>query len=95
MLPHSQEGVSSSGRHTNVDRSTRAGVRLDGNLTAHQLYSLSHADEPEAATVDGVLRIKANSQIAHGQLNFSRGAVQFHFELSRAAVLHRILQSFL
>ena len=78
-----------------MDRSTRAGLRLDGNLTAHQLHSLSHADEPEAATVDGVLRVKANSQVAHGQLNLSLCTAQFHFEVPHATVLHRILQSFL
>jgi hypothetical protein len=38
-------------RNASADRSTGAGARLDGNLTAHQLHSLSHADEPEAATV--------------------------------------------
>jgi hypothetical protein len=33
----------SSERHSSVDRSTRAGVQLDGNLTAAQLHSFSHA----------------------------------------------------
>ena len=50
---------------------------------------------PSASTVDGVLRIKANSQIAYGQLNLSLCTAQFHFEVPHATVLHRILQSFL
>ena len=78
-----------------MDRSTRAGLRLDGKLTAHQLHSLSHADEPEAATMDGFLRVKPDSQVAHGQLNLSLCTAQFHFEVPHATVLHRILQSFL
>jgi len=78
-----------------VDRSTRTELRVDGKLTVHQLQSLSHADEPQAATVDGILRVKANSQVAHSQLNLSLCTPQLHFEVPRAAVLHRILQGFL
>ena len=78
-----------------MDRGATAGLRLDGKLAAHQLQSLPHADEPEAVRVGGVLRVKANSQVSHGQLNLSLCTAQFHFEVLHATVLHRILQSFL
>ena len=78
-----------------MDRGATAGLRLDGKLAAHQLQSLLHADEPEAATVDGVLRVKANSQVTHGQLNLSLCTAQFHLKVANAAMLHRILQRFL
>jgi hypothetical protein len=45
--------------------------------------------------VDGILRVKANPQVAHGQLNLSLCTAQFHFEVLHATVLHPILQSFL
>ena len=50
---------------------------------------------PKPRRYDGVLRVKANSQVAHGQLNLSLCTVQFHFEVPHTTVLHRILQSFL
>lgn len=78
-----------------VDRGASPGAGRDGNLTAHQLHSLSHADEPDAAMVDSDLRVKANSQVANGQLNLSLRTAQFHSEMSHATVLHGILQSFL
>jgi hypothetical protein len=45
--------------------------------------------------VKGILRVKANSQVAHSQLNLSLCTAQFHLEVPHATVLHGILQSFL
>ena len=68
-----------------------ARIRLDGKLAAHQLQSLPHANESDAAIVEGVLRVKANPQIFHGQLYLCRCSAQFHSEMTRTAVLNCIL----
>jgi len=45
--------------------------------------------------VEGVLRVKANPQIFHGQLYLCRCSAQFHFKATLTAVLDRVLQGFL
>jgi len=82
-------------RHTSVYRGAVTGLRLDENLAVHQMESLPHADESKAATVDGVLRVKANPQVIHGQLYLCRCSAQFHLKVPLTAVLDCILQGFL
>jgi len=78
-----------------MDRRASAASRLDGNLTLHQLQSLSHADEPKTAAGDDILWVKTNSQVIHGQLNIWHYTAQFYWEALHATVFHGIAQTFL
>jgi hypothetical protein len=51
--------VCSHKRHPSTDRGASPGLRFDGNLAADQVQSLSHADEPQAVKVDGVLCLQS------------------------------------
>src|SRR6266403_141246 len=77
--------------HPSANRGATAGFRIDRKLAAYQVQPLPHADKSYAATVHGVLRIKANSRVTHGQLYLPRCSAQFHSEVPRAAVLDCIL----
>src|SRR5215470_422322 len=77
------------------DRCTPPWIRPDGQFSVHQLQSLSHANQPQARVRDRLLRIKANSQIAHRKVDFSYFAVKVHIELLYTTVLHRIMKRLL
>jgi len=51
--------VFSHKRHPSTDRGASPGLRFDGDLAADQVQSLSHADEPQAVTVAGVLCLQS------------------------------------
>ena len=81
--------------YAGVNGCTVAGLRNDGELSIHQLKSFCHADKANTLMFDGVLLVKTNTPITHRQLNFLGSTAQFHFELSRAAMLNSILCCFL
>ena len=82
-------------RHAGVDGRSTLGLRVDGKLPVCQLQPLRHTDEAKPAGFHCFLNIKTGSRIAHDEVDRIRRVAQFYIEAPHAAVLDRILQSFL
>jgi hypothetical protein len=72
-----------------------SGFRLDRKRSIYQLQPFPHTDQPQAATVHGLVLIKSHSAISDRKRDFACSTSQIDFEVMRLAVLHRILQRLL
>src|SRR5215475_14015872 len=77
--------------HASADCGSFARGRLDGEVAANKLHSLTHADEAQSATVHRFLLVEASSSITYGKLNLSRSSAQLHFEVPHTTMFHCVL----
>src|SRR2546423_745112 len=78
-----------------TDSSATARLGVDAEVAIHHLQSFSHAYQPQAAVVDGVLLVETDSSVTHRELNLFGCTAQFHLHVVRATMLRCILQGFL
>lgn len=71
------------------------GLRVDGKFSVHKFQPLSHTGDTQPASQDCHLGVKANSRIAHGEMDCIQRSEQFNLEVPLSTVLHRIKQRFL
>ena len=60
-----------------------------------QFQTFLHASEAQAAARNCLFGVKANSRIAHRQLNLIRCTVEANLEVPRRAMLNGVLEPFL
>src|SRR6267378_444288 len=81
--------------YMSTDSGATTGFRLDGQFSIHQAEPLTHADQANPSTTDGIPPIETNAGVTHTQTDFVLSAVHFHCEVLSTAMLCGILQSFL
>ena len=64
-------------------------------LSMDQFQTFLHASEAQAAARNCLFGVKANSRIAHRQLNLIRCTVEANLEVPRRAMLNGVLEPFL
>jgi hypothetical protein len=71
------------------------GLRVDKKDSIHKFQPLSHTGDTKPASQDCHLGIKANSRIAHGEMDYIRRSEQFNLEVPLSTVPRRIEERFL
>jgi hypothetical protein len=78
-----------------VDRRTTVGLRVNGKAASYEFQTLLHAVETKPTGLPCLCDIKAQTAISDREMNLIRGGPQLSIELSRPAMLDRVVQGFL
>jgi hypothetical protein len=70
-------------------------LRFDRKFPVHKFQPLSHTCETKPASLHCHIGVKANSRIAHGEVDCTRCSEQFNLEAALSTMLRRIEQRFL
>jgi L-lactate utilization protein LutB len=74
---------------------TTLALRVDQKLSVHKFQPLSHTGETKPTSLPCHFGVKANSRIAHGEMECTQCSEQFNLEVPFSTMLRRIEQRFL
>ena len=82
-------------RHPSANSCATSHLRIDRDLSVHQLQPFFHDAEADPAAFECVFKLKAGSRVVYGKFNLVRSTLDGNRQVLRTAVLDGVLAGLL